>query len=770
METSALRLTRWTTHILLALMAIGVLHAGYRLRAALSERSNLGSVQLEVNAALDELVRSNPFKVISDALDSIDTAAAEKKIKGLKRHIHSLDERLHLAQDPQLSEVMDKFADLTQESVSYSRPAELINTLSEKATGLRTMAQTHHWKNLTAYATRLESRLRGLRASGRVDSPQVRFAESDLASMERLTKTSALDEGNKQEVLRRLEGLRQELAMLSEVHVASRRSNALEEEGRDALARWLGKARLAAGALKTAGESRLQGALQEVWAIGAFVLLAWGSLGFLWASALRAQRHAQDQGSLEILREGLLNHSSKWRAHVGEARIDEVERTLRHARKRMGLGDDVQEALPFGALVVNQHGKVTWANGHFCDEFFLDRESVLEEDWSWEQIRRRLTGVPAHVVEHALKTMEAGTWQVQAEVEKGVCLPYEMHLTPIETKEGEGRKVFIVFYSMALMREAIQEQARLVASPIRAAIQALEEGQWGSDTETRLAPLWNAAGLGEDWRRLGQAIGRLDGSRRELLAQVHQNEDTIHDQAKMIQELEMGIDRRLSATKEHMQRLKELRDGLISLDQLGRELGQGHEAVVHEGKAFAKRTELVRETMKGLADRLQAAKDSVSLLERGKQDYRTERHEILESKMELMKLQNRFLAGLPSLSHGSELLAAGMKDQLLRLDEAVARLDSRLNQLDVQITKVAMACAGNVLDHELQGKLALDLSGHERSAQDILRTMNEDQERVIELLRDLANQLKHEQQDLIQLREGAPVVANAAPANPYPFL
>lgn len=766
METSALRLTRWATHLLLALTAAAIFHAGWRLRSSLNEQANVGETQASVALRLDTLTRSNPFRTISDALGDVKTGEAEKQIQSLQQSIRKLETTLHISPEPMLMKTIEKFQESVQENASFSHPPELLNTLSEKATSLRQLSQSRNWRNLTAYSVRLEGRLRGLRQSGQTNSLQVRYAESDIASMERLTRTSSLDESNKQEVLRRLEGLRQEISMLSDVHVAGRKYQGLEAEGREGLARWLGRARLAASALKTASERRLQGAVQELWIVGSFVLLVWAGLTFLWSSALRAQRFSQDQGILEVLREGVMNQSDSWRQHIGEARIDEVERTIRLAKKRMSLGDDVQHSLPFAALLINSQGKIIWSNSALSDEFHLDHEAVMEEDFSWEQIRRRLTGVPADAVEYALNAHEGGTWQIQAEVEKGVCLPYEMHISPVVGK-GQDHKVLVVFYSMVMMREAITDQARLVASPMRAAIQVLENGTWSEETETRLAPLWSAAGLGDDWSRLSQALHRLDGSRRELLAQVEQQENTVHDQAKMIQELEMGIDRRLGTIKDQIHSLKELRDGLISIDGQSLEMLQGHAAVVAEARAFMKRTEIMRENMKSVMDRLHSTKDAVANLERHKQDYKFDKQEIAESKMELMKTHNRFLGSLPSMSSATETLAASMKDQLLRLDEGLSHLDSRLGQIDVQITKLAMSCAGNVPDSE---RMTIDLTSHEHNVSEIQRTMREDQEHLVKLLRDLFESMRTDQQALVQLREGEVPQVASTPTNLYPFI
>lgn len=767
METSELRLTRWATHLLLALAVVGIFHAGWRLKRALNEQSNLGSTQAAVDAKLNHLTKNDPFNSIGDALAKVDTATAQKKIKSLENTLSKLESTLHITSEPMLTKSINKFKDAVQESASFSHPPELVSTLLDKSTSLKNLAISHRWKNLTAYSTRLETRLKGLRQNGRTDSPQVRYAESDIASMERLTRTSTLEETNKQEVLRRLEGLRQEISMLSDVHVAGQRYQSIEANGREGLARWLGRARLSAGALKTAGERRLQGAVQEIWIVGATLLLIWAGLSLLWSMALRSQRQSHDQGILEVLRDGIHSRGKKWRQYVGEARIDEVERTIKMTKKKMSLGDDLQSSLPFGSLLVSQKGRVVWANSIFCDEFHFDQESVMEEDFDWNHVRNRLTGVPADAIERALTAGEGGTWQIQAEVEQGVCLPYEMHVSPVDVASGEEKKVFVVFYSMVLMREAIADQAKLVASPMRAAIQALENGEWDMETGSRLAPLWSTAGLGADWARLSQAVHRLDGSRRDLLSQVEQLENTVHDQAKMIQELEMGIDRRLGNSKDQVHVLKQLRDGLISLDELSRDLGLGHASVIQEALNYMKRTEVIRDTMKGVSERLISAKDSVVQLERNKQDYKLEKQEIADSKLELMKIHNKFLGSLPAMSHTSENLAACMKDQLLRLDESVARLDSRLSQIDVQITKLAMACAGHVPEVE---KMGLDLSSFEKSAHEIQATMREDQENVVKLLHELVEMLRHDQQELIQLREGMPETTPPTPEMLYPFV
>lgn len=767
METSELRLTRWSTHLLLALAVIGIFHAGWRLRNALNEQSNLGATQVAVDSQLNSLTKNDPFKIIGDSLGKVDTASAQKKIKSLESTISKLESTLNISAEPMLVKAIDKFKDAAQESASFSHPPELVSTLLDKATSLKNLAIAHRWKNLTSYSTRLETRLKGLRQNGRTDSPQVRYAESDIASMERLTRTSTLEESNKQEVLKRLEGLRQEISMLSDVHVAGQRYQSIEATGREGMARWLGRARLSAGALKTAGERRLQGAVQEIWIVGASLLLVWSGLSFLWSLALRSQRQSHDQGIVEVLREGIHSRSKNWRQYVGEARIDEVERSVKMTKKKMSLGEDLQSSIPFGSILVSQTGRVVWANNIFSDEFHFDHESLMEEDFSWEQVSSRLTGVPSDAIERALLVNEGGTWQIQAEVEQGVCLPYEMHVSPVDVADGEEKKVFIVFYSMVLMREAIADQAKLVASPMRAAIQALENGEWDMETGTRLAPLWSTAGLGSDWARLSQAVHRLDGSRKDLLAQVEQLENTVHDQSKMIQELEMGIDRKLGSSKEQVHVLKQLRDGLISLDELTHDLGQEHALVIQEAIAYMKRTEVMRDMMKGISDRLVSAKDSVVQLERNKQEYKIEKQEISDSKLELMKTHNKFLGSLPSMSHNSENLAASMKDQLLRLDECVSRLDSRLGQIDVQITKLAMACAGHVPEIE---KIGLDLTSFEQTAIEIQMTMREDQENIVKLLHELVEMLRHDQQELVQLREGMPETEPPTPEMLYPFV
>lgn len=743
METSALKFTRWTSLTLLVVLAIGFLHAGWRLQSVWRQQKGIEATENKVELRLEEMASQQPFKAPATALRDVKPEVADKKIRELKKQIQTLETQLGIKSEAQLETAFSDFEKAIRENAALSHPPELVETLLEKATAFHVVAENKRWRNLAIYGERLTNRIRSLRGQS-VTSPQVKFAESDVAAMERLART--LDDRNRDEVLNRMTGIRAELEMLKEAHTAGREVSGLESQSQAAFTRWLGRARLAAGALEARAQERMEGALREIWILGAMALLSALIMAGLWPWARRSQRHLSDVAFMELLRNGVLQGEETWRKYVGEARHDEVSRTLRQARKRMALGEDLQASLPLGVVLVNSEGRLMWSNPVFSEQFGLDDDALIEEDLRWDNFSARLVTDGQSSVERALENSEPGTWQVRAEIEPGVFVPFEMHVSPLES--GLERRALVLFYPLALLKSSIDEQARLLMAPVREVIDSIENGV---EPSQHAANLWVQAGLGEDWNRLSRSLMQLEGSRRELLSQVELLENQIHDQTLRVRELEAGLHRRQDSTKVLMHTLKEFKDGLMSIDELEAGLGQDHAALLEEARGIAKRSEQAREAVSKAEERLDGAKEAVAQLERIKQECKATRLNVIEGKTLMVRAQNRFLSILPSMDNAAMEMASEMKEQLMRMDEAVAQLDTRLSQLDVQITKVAMTCQGASHDPAMTGRVAWDLALHERNAHETLQHLREDQDMVVGLMKKMVEVLRQEQQETQQL-------------------
>jgi DNA repair exonuclease SbcCD ATPase subunit len=243
----------------------------------------------------------------------------------------------------------------------------------------------------------------------------------------------------------------------------------------------------------------------------------------------------------------------------------------------------------------------------------------------------------------------------------------------------------------------------------------------------------------------------MDQTRNSLFQQVRHLEDENHDHLKTIADLTAGLEVRARALKAQMQGLKEMRDNIVSIDQLGADLSLEHAALLNGTRAQQKRQDVIIETARGLSERLNQAKESIGSLEKFKLDYRIGKQEIQESKQELVNLHNRFLGTLPEMSERTESLAVSMKDALIRLDRATGQLETRLAGMDVQITKLAMTFVGPT--PEFERGAGLDLAAHERVAREIREALQEDQEMIVERLRKLVEDLRQDAQAFTALRE-----------------
>lgn len=747
MEARTLQITRWMTHLMLGMSAVGVMAVAWELNQKLEDRESSEERQFKVRNNLESLRAKNPFKSIHRSLELGQTNEAHEKLSQLNRKLQALEVELQIKRGEELDKLMLEHARLVQEAAAFSKPQELIQTLSDKVSKLADLASARRWSNLMKMSQRMSARLAQLAVNSRVESPLVRFMESDLTAMTSLIRGSSLEETDKNEVLRQLEGIRQEVAMMLDLHQSRRGFNELYKQTDVAMGRWAARADLAVGTIKQRAHEAVRSSVNRLWLVGVFLTLGWVAVGIAWAQARRAQQRRFDDGLIELLNEGIVGDKLAAANLVGPARRDEFMHAMKLLKKRLRLGEDFQAGLPFASVLVDHHLNLIWGNSLFCEQFGIDPEDLKNDYAEWINVFNRIAGPEIDPVRQAIEEGAPGTWQIKLQMHDGVSIPLEMHVSAIEGQKFN--KALVVFYPMAMMQEAISEQAQIVMAPVRSALEALENEAWSIELEAKLAPQWQHVGLGADWEKLSRTIHRLDQTRNDLLLQAQRLENEKHDQLKAINDLSGLLESRGHHLRAQMQLLKNVRDGLVSLDQLGSDLGMEHSALLAESKSLVKKFDLVFDTSRGAIERLKDAKDSVAQLEKTKQAYRVGKQEIQDTKQEMVKLHNVFINSVADMDENSQQIAADMKDLLIKLDRAIRELDNRMTGFDVQITKLAMAFAGPVPELERSGHL-IDLQAHERVAREITEAMQEDQEMIIDRLKTLVEELKRDTKECLQ--------------------
>jgi hypothetical protein len=718
----------------------------WELQHTLEKKESSEEIQFKLRNKLETIRAKNPFKTIHRSLESVQTNEAHEKLSKLNKSMHSLESELGIKRGDELDKIFQEHNRLIQEATAFSKPKELIQTLSDKVNRLESLANSRRWGNLTKMSQRMKARLGQLQVNARVESPLVRFMQSDLTAMTSLITGSTLEENDKNEVLRQLEGIRQEIAMLLDLHQSRKGFGVLIQRSDEAVGRWAARADLAVGTLKHRAHNAVLTSLHHLWAIGVFLIFGWFVIGIIWAMAKRSQQKLQDDNLLALLMEGVLSDKPMWHNLTGPARRDELQHAMKIIRKRMSLGEDFQAAMPFASVLVNHELKLIWGNTLFCEQFGIDEQELTNEFNSWESIITRLSGPDFDPIKQALETSAPGTWQVKWQMEDGVAIPLEMHVSPIEGKKHN--KVLVAFYPMAMMQDAIQSQAQIVMAPVRLALEALENESWSIETEKNLAPQWQQVGLALDWEKLSRTIHRMDQARNDLILQAQRLENEKHDYMKSIVDLSAVLEQRGSAMRTQMQSLKDVRDSLVSLDQLGADLGMDHAALLTSTRNLMKRFDHIYEASRSLSDRMGQAKDAVSQLEKTKLAYRQGKLELQDTKQEMVQLHNEFIDVLPEMDHRAQELAGEMKDALMKLDRAITQLDNKMTGFDVQITKLAMAFTGPVPEFD-RYLVSIDVAAHERVAEEIAQAMQEDQELIIERLKNLVDELRTDTQQCI---------------------
>jgi len=678
------------------------------------------------------------------SLETVQSKEANDHLNRLLKTIGSLERSLGVPRGAELAKQLEAFAREITNAATLSRPDELLQTVSEKARRLRVQAEGRRWQNLARMLQRFEARARELQLNLRVESPLVRYMESDLTATVALIKNSALDEADKNEVLKQLEGIRQETQMLLELHQARRGQGDIGERTEEALAKWVARAELAVGGLEAQARERNARVVAWLWATFAFLAVGWALVSAVSARAQAAQLRASDERLNEVLARRVYEGDASWLSALAPQRRDEIAHALKNLKKRLPLGEEFALGLPFAAALINHERQLAWANELFCEQFGLEPEDLEHESRAWESIEENLVTNERGAIERALHDAAPGVWQVKWKMPDGVTVPLELHVAPVA---GKKPKLLVVFYPLAFVQDAIVAQGQLLLAPIREAFAALEAEAWGVEAEARLKEQWSQVGLSQEWERFARTIHRMNEVRGDLLSQAQLLESERHDLLKEISDRDLAFQERGQNLLGRLSGLRDIRDALVSLDQLTNEFGIEHSALVAESRHALKRGDALLEATRSLSERLSQAKDSISHLEKTKAAYRDGKQVLADLKKGLVRAFNLFLGELSDITPAGAAQAAELKELLITLDRTLSSLDQSMAGFDVQITKLAMVTTGPVPSAE---RLVLELVPHERVARELLEAMREDQELIIAKLQELVQGLKSEAHECLK--------------------
>lgn len=749
METLMLKMTRKLTHLLLGLSVGALAYMSYQFQDAAITQSSVEEIKHQGIEQIEKIKTFIAFDQLKKFIENNQSSDASQKILSMDKAHVDLEAKLSLERIPELDKTYIEYQRVIDKISNLSKGSEVLITLETKTARLQELAQKRRWSNLAKYSERFSQRINLLKVSGKLESPIVKFLESDLVAMTNLIKGSALDPKDKELVFENLETIKQDMVMLVDLHEVRKELIELDAKARQVEEKWVAKAQLAIGTLQKRHQDRLSGLVTLMWSLTGGLILSWFMIWFLWSRTSKAQSELNDETVMSIVNELSQTSSLNIEQLVSKQSQNELEKSLNGLRTKLELGDDFNKGIPFAAFLLNQEGQLTWANEIFLNQFEFDQVDFSDYEISLKDIQSKLISQDDYI-SHALNHFEPATWQVQLQMNDGVTIPLEMHLSPID-KDNEA-KLLVIFYDLVLVKEAIQTQSHLIMHPVRAALDALESEAWSVQAEEQIAPLWKQVGLEKDWDRLSQSIHRMNQYRFDLLQQVKTLDETKKDQYKMIADLNEGLNSCQRLLKNQIKKLKDVRDVFVSLDQLNGDLQTDHRALTNLARSQAKRTEYYTEQCRNLVERLNSLKDSAQQLESVKALYKVDKSELFESKQKIMRLQNEFLMSSPMLSDHAQNLAGEIKDALMQLDKSANSLDKRLSSLDIEITKVAMAFTGAMPTLD-KIQFVSDIALHEKVAGEILTATEEDQELMVSLLHSIVSELKNSTSNIVELQK-----------------
>ena len=252
-----------------------------------------------------------------------------------------------------------------------------------------------------------------------------------------------------------------------------------------------------------------------------------------------------------------------------------------------------------------------------------------------------------------------------------------------------------------------------------------------------------------------QAISlRVKEDKDECVLTIHALEKENDHLAQMIDSLqEIESDKR-EIIKQEFVIAQDLRTSFINSIEQSESLVQINKSIMQQNDDLKNEAMKMQQMNSEVAQRHKETMEILGQLEFFKVDYKKLKFEMLEIKTRLITMNSNLFGQLPALDEQQQRLASKYKEELARLDVAVATLDKKISFSDMLATKLQMI-------HEKQNFVQINFnwqtSQKDHETREVLiaihRSLSQGENKMIENLKSLSDLMKQDYSKVQQAQE-----------------
>lgn len=730
----------WTVHgIFVVGIIAAILSTVYALRL-----TQFQSTEKARAAKVEELVKGlkedQSFDIIAKFLSRAQADKAQETIHQLNRMIAETENLLELKASQGLRENIRVFNGLITESSGNSNPIDVLKVLDQKVRSLKDVARSQNYRNVFTISEQMGKRLEGLNTDNVGSSPQVRNLVTDLKRLEKLVQNSSLTDGEKNSLQSRFDSMSQEITLLSSLNDHSKDLQKHVTSASLALGEWVLELEKKGQNLESIRERKQDNLIIFMAAVVAFFTLGWLTIAYLsrWQkNKIGAQVEAEVKN---IIERGIMGDERFMVDHFSEKTRNEIIQLLDGLKVKLNLGTMLHSGLPFAGCLIDNNFKVTWHNQLFLEQFYLSEEEVKSQAFNWDYLREYLN-LDQDPVYEALVNKIAGIFPVKIKQDEfAPAQPYEMYVTPVFANRED--RVMIFFYPLVSVKDSIDEQVAMSTSTMSRFLELWSDERLNDDELRLLEKDFESNDLRETFEHLRSVYERVSAEKNECVLTIHSLEKENQGMADTIAELHQLQEEKKDLIRQEFILSNSLKESFIHTLERTESLTQINKSILQQNDELRTEATRMQQTQNQLLKQARETLEVVSQLEQIRPDLKKLKFDLLEIKTRLVSLSGHLQPG-PGSDDSQIRLFGRVREEVSRLDQAVASLEKKLSTSDILHSKLQMT-------NEKVGPEQTSFSWQNGQKDHVLketltalqRSMNDEEKRIIETMQSLNELMK----------------------------
>lgn len=675
----------WIVHSIFAVTILASLASIFYASRLYHLQENLESRDRKITSLIEKIRAEDIFQKMKKNLLKSQPEVANDKLRELSGMIAELEDLLETRASEPLGSSVREFTKLIHQTSGNSNPKEALGVFYQKLQSLKKLGEDRNYKNVILYTSKILEKLVLVQKSKKIDLKFIESTQTDLGRLLNIIKSSSLDDQEKQNLLSRIEGMREDIELTKGMAIQLKD---VELSGKNAtlnLEQWILELENKMRNVQSIFRDKQATLIVMMGSSFAILLIGWISVAYLFRwQKIKISEQVETEVDV-VIQKGIMEDQRFMTEHYSEKMREKVINLLDELKVKLNLGTMLYDGLPFAGCLIDRDLNLTWSNRVFLDSFKINQSENDYKNLNWNNLRK-IFYIDGDPIKEAFENKTSGIYALKVRFEDSHQMePFELYVRPIEFNRED--RVMIFFYPLNSVKDAISDQVSIAKDTIERFVELWSSETLSNEQLQLLEKDFKSSDLDALYGQLVTFYQKQESDKLESHLMIETLEKENSNYNLILDEVRQIEDERKSIIKSEVQILDSIKDLFISTFDKTDSLLHFNRSLMQINDDFKSEAQKISSQAGEIFKRSKESIDLLTQLDQIRGDYKKLKLDLIDVKCKLVAFHSSLISNLPPLDDHQQKLVLRYKDELAKLEVTSTSLDKKLSQLDIFLGK-----------------------------------------------------------------------------------